>query len=763
MPVTPIQPSFAAGELAPSLHGRVDLAKYQTGLKSARNVFVHAEGGVSNRPGTTFVAEVVDSARRARLIPFAFSTQQTYALEFGHETMRVIREGGLVVYPDGHADEGEIFALATPYQEADLPGLGFTQSADVQYHAHKGHAPRTLSRTDHHAWSLNAMNFAPAIATPTGLSGSPTSAGSTVCQYVVTAEKQETFEESLPTDPVTVNSADLSSTNKVNLSWSAVSGAARYSVYKEKNGLYGWIGATEATSFTDDNIKPELDDTPPKARNPFEGGNNPGCVCLFEQRITFAGSTPKPDTLWMSQSASYQNMTVSSPTKDDDAITRTIAAQQVNEIRHLVPLTSLIALTSGGEWAISGGGNGDPVTPANMVVKPHSYHGAADVPPIVSGASVLFVQEKGSRVRDLYFQLEADGFAGNDLSILAKHLFRGRRIVEWAYQKEPESIVWAVRDDGALLSLTYQREHQVWAWCRHDTDGHFESVCAVSEGAEDAVYFVVRRKIGGAWKRFIERQHGRGFEDVRDAFFVDCGLSWDDPKTVTGATNADPVVITAPGHGLADGDLVDLAGLTGMTELNDRRFVAREATSDTFTLETESGSAVDGTGYAPYAEGGTARKAVDSVTGLDHLEGRAVAILADGNVHIPRIVTDGAITLERAASRIHVGLPYESEIQTLSLELPGPTGSVQGRRKAVSKLILRVEKSRGLWAGPDAARLVEQKSTLSTYGAPLDLVTGDVEQAVRPDWNSQGSVLIRQKDPLPMTILAIVPEIEIGG
>jgi hypothetical protein len=685
MPTSLPQRSFSGGELAPSLHSRVDLAKYQSGCKTLRNFFVHAHGGASNRPGLKYVAEVKDSTARVRLIPFQFSSSQTYVLEFGNLYMRVYTNGAQVL------SGGPPYEIATPYTTAQLPTLKFVQSADVMTLTHPSHAPRNLSRTGHASWTLATITLAPALAAPASPVASPTNGTGAVPthtdSYKVTAVRAETLEESLPTAAATCSNFPLNpATGTYNtVTWSAVAGATKYNVYKESNGsgIHGYIGSATGLTFTDNNLGPDEGDTPPASRDPFAASNHPGAVTYHQQRRVFGASTTGPQTVWMSQSGNYTNFNVSSPSRDDDAVTFTLASPQVNEIRHFVPLNDLLVLTSGGEFKVTGGGSGgDPITPSAVTVRPQGYRGSSHVPPLLIGETALFVQQKGSIVRDLGYSIDVDGYTGSDLSVLSNHLFESATIDEWAYAQAPHSIVWTVMSDGRLLSLTYMREHQVWAWTRHDTDGTFESVCSVSEGTEDAVYVVVNRTIGGATRRYVERLQGRMVNAVSDAFFVDSGLTYSGSPATT-------------------------------------------------------------------------------ISGLGHLEGKTVAILADGSVAPSKVVSGGSITLPRAASVVHVGLPYTSEMVTLDLEL-GPRGASKQRR--VVEVMVKVERSRALWAGPDADHMTEFKQRdAEPYGSPIGLLTGDMRLAIPPAWGRSGSIVVQQRDPLPLTVLAVIPEVDVGS
>ncbi|MGP1257209.1 MAG: ubiquitin-activating E1 FCCH domain-containing protein [Kiloniellales bacterium] len=756
-----LQPSFAGGEIAPDLLARVDTAKWRVGVATALNVFVRPYGGLSTRPGLRFIAEVKDSSQPTRLIPFEFNTEQTYALEFGGGYIRFHRDTGQIVgtgtaitditqanpaavtapahgYSNGdeiflsgvagmtelngrnfritgvgtngfllegldgtqidstgygaYQSGGQVFRvyeIAAPYTAEQVFDIGYVQSNDVIYLCHPKHAVRKLTRTGDTAWTLTTVTFQPGIAAPTGVAATATSgpgAGVTY-RYRVSAISDDTGEESLPSSIATVNN-DLSVANAQNrISWSFNPAAARYIVYKEENGVYGFIGGTEAIQFFDDNIDPDTADTPQKVQDLFNAaGDYPSVATIYQERLCLAQTETAPQTIWMSGSANYENFSVSVPTKDSDAITATLAARQVNEIRALVPLEDLIALTSGAEWRINGPGDG-VLTPSNRVVRPQTYYGGRALPPIVIGNTLLFVQDRGSSVRDLAYSFESDGYRGNDLTIFAPHFFRNRVILDWCYAQVPNKLVKAVRDDGALLVLAYLQEHQVWGWTRYRTAGAFKSICSISEDRADAVYAVVERQVGGRTVQYIERFDDRGFEAVEEAFCVDSGLTYRGAATAT-------------------------------------------------------------------------------LGNLWHLEGEAVVALADGNVVKNLTVQNGQVTLPNAASQVHVGLAYSCDIQTLPLDLGNlpEIGTVMGRQKRIGALTLRVQEARGIFAGPSFARLDEwkQRST-EAYGEAIRLFTGDVSMDVPPEWNDQGIVCIRQADPLPLTLLSIAPEVDIGG
>lgn len=677
-----LQRSFGGGEVTPEFFGRIDDIKFQTGLALCRNFIVLPHGPIASRSGFAFVRAVKDSTKKTRLIPFTYSTDQTMVIEIGAGYFRFHTQGATLM-------NGAVpYEIANPYAEADLFDIHYVQSADVLTLVHPNHAPRELRRLGALSWSLTTISFVSTLSAPGGVSATHTAGTgtpvATTYKYKVTAVGEIGIDESLASSEASV-SGDLLLDGAYNtITWSAVSGAQRYNVYKQSSGLFGYIGQTDGLSFKDDNIAADISRTPPIQFNPFSGaGNYPGAVSYFEQRRVFAGTLNAPQNLWMTRTGTESNLSYSLPTKDDDAIAFRVAARESNTIRHLLPLDSLMALTAAAEWRVTSV-NSDAITPSSVAVRPQSYVGAGQAQPVVVNSSILYGAARGGHVRELAYNWQAGGYITGDLSLRAPHLFDGFDIKDIAFQKSPAPVAWFVSSSGKLLGLTYVPEQQVGAWHQHDTAGTFESVACVAEGAEDAVYAVVRRTINGATARYIERMAPRLFGEPQNAFFVDSGLTYDGPPA-------------------------------------------------------------------------------DTISGLSHLEGCTVSILADGAVHPPRVVSSGAVQLDVEASVVHVGLPIEADAQTLPLAFE-IQGFGQGRQKNVNKAWLRVFRSSGIFAGPSFERLVEAKQrTTEPYGSPPALKSEEIPIAITPSWTDNGQVCVRQSDPLPLTIVSMSLEVSIGG
>jgi hypothetical protein len=735
--------SFAGGEIAPELYGRLDLVKYQTALALCRNFTTLPHGPATRRPGFKYVVEARDSTKKVRVIPFSYSADQTVVLEFSDQAIRFIVNGAALLeanvaissivgsavttgaahgYSTGDdvfignrfhriavtgantfttadrwgaattasgANVARVYTIASPYVEADLFALHFAQDSDVLTIVHPTYAARELRRLGATNWTLTSITFAPSATVPTGVAVVATvgTAGNqNPHTYVVTSIAADGVTESLASSSVSASNNLTVSGNYNTVSWSAVVGATRYRVYKQRGGSFGYIGSTTSTSVVDDNVLADTTVTPPEDIYDLNAGagDYPAATTYYEQRRWFAGTSNEPQTVWATRNGTQSNLTSSLPSQDDDGLEFRIAAQQQNAIRHLLPLADIVALTVGGEFRIFAD-NAPNITPTSLSIKPQGYSGAANVQPALTSNSILYVQAQGSRVREFAYNGQANGYSSSDASIMAPHLFNGYGVVDLAYCRAPVPTLWAVRSDGTLLGLTHVPEQQVYGWHQHTTDGTFESVCVVSEGLEDVLYAVVKRTINGRQVRYIERLQTRQFVDQADAFFVDSGLTYDSTP-------------------------------------------------------------------------------VSAVSGLWHLEGKAVQILADGAVHPPRTVSGGSVTLDSSYSTIHVGLGYASDLQTLSLALE-MQASGQYTRKNVNGVAMRVTQSNLVTAGPTFSRLTEYPARDHTdpYGSPPALKTGELRFAIGPSWNSDGAVCVRQDQPLPLTVLSLALDVAIGG
>ena len=656
--------SFVSGEFSPKMDGRTDFEKYSSGAKTLENFLVHPQGAATRRVGTQFIAEVKSSAAKTRLIPFEFSTTQTYVLEFGNNYIRFFKDKGQIL------SGGSAYEISSPYLTAELFDIKFAQSADVMYITHPNHEVMKLSRTGHTAWTLAEVEFTdgPYLATNTTTTTLTPASASVGTGVNITASA------------VTgINGGTGFQTTDVGRIISFNSGKAKITSRTSTTVVV----CTITTAFTNTN-----------ATEAFNLGafsdttGHPSCVSFFEQRLVFAGTIDEPQTLFFSKAGDYENMTTG--TNADDAMVYTIASNQVNAIRYMKAVRTLVVGTTGGEFTVSADGTDASITPTNITIKRQSSFGSANVDAIPAGNAILFLQKAKRKIRELQYNFDSDGYQAPDLTILNETV-TDTGINEMSYQQEPGSNIWCVRDDGVLACLTYQRSENVIAWSRHIFGGAFGSGKAVCESiasisgtlTEDEVWVIVKRTINGATKRYVECFSDFDFDetDANDFKFLDSHLSYSGSATTT-------------------------------------------------------------------------------LSGLAHLEGQTVSILADGAAHANKVVNSGAISLDRSVTKACVGLSYDSILQTMRIEGGAAEGTSQGKTKRISKVVLRLFETVGVKVGPSLTNLetIPFRTTSSLLSNPVDtLLSGDKEIEFNDDYNSDGFIFIKQDQPLPCSILAIYP------
>lgn len=528
-----LKSSFSGGEISRELFGRLDISKVQSGLDTCRNFIVMPHGVASNRPGFQYVNEVKTSANFTRLIQFSFSNSQTFVIEMGAGYFRFHSAGATLM------NGGVPYEIAHSYAQGDLSTIKYVQSGDVITIVHPSYPPKELKRLSNLNWTLTTISFASQTIAPTGAAVGANYATAGVDQnfkYVITALNSLGYEESPASAVTNTVSNDLTISGNYNtISWGTVTGSIRYNVYKYASGTFAYIGQTSGLTLTDDNILADLTKTLPITDAIFaSAGNYPSSVCYFQQRRWFAGTINQPQNIWSTQSSSDYNIAYSIPSQSSDALRFKIAAQKANAIRHLLPSQAdLLVLTASTEWSVSAD-SGSALTAASLNIQTQTQNGTSLVAPIMVNKYILYPQAQGGHIGEMVYSWQSSGYTSNDLCLLAPHLFDTTTITDFILSRAPTPIIWAINSSGALLGLTYVPEQQVSAWHKHDTvGGTFESCVTVTENNADVLYVIVNRTINGVTKRYIEMLHTRFFTDPKDAFFVDCGLTYSGAATTT--------------------------------------------------------------------------------------------------------------------------------------------------------------------------------------------------------------------------------------
>lgn len=726
-----IQSSFTAGEVSPRMAARVDFAKYKNGVTTMQNYLPLAHGGADSRAGSRMVAETKDSTKTSILVPFEFSTVQAYILEFGNLYIRFFKDGGRIESPPGTPVE-----IVSPYAEADLGALKFAQSADTLYIVHRSYAPRKLTRTSHTAWTLSTVTFidgpyldentdATSLLTvgsnTVGASTTMTSSGATAFQF--TANHVGAFFR--------------------------VKGAS----------VYGYV---KITAFTNANnvtvtVMTTLDfATPGTSTTKFwrEGAWSaaqgfPGTITIFEQRLVFASSNNKPQTVWGSMSSSYEDFTPG--TTDASPVTFTIGSNKVNVIRWLAGTSQIVAGTVGEEFVL-GGASGAAMTPSNVKASSQTTHGSKDIQAVRVADSTLFIQRSGKKVRQLAYSIQTNSLSATDLTLLSEHIAISG-FTRMVYQQEPDSVLWLVRADGVLCSCTFLPIQEVIGWARHVTDGLYESVAVIpsTDGTADTAWFIVKRTINGATKRYIE------YYDP--TINLDSGLSYSGTITITtltpAATTGNGVQFLASGPTFIAGDVGKDIIFTDGTSY--ARATITSYTGPTLVTANIINPFPD---VNPIAAGHWGL-AVQTVSGLAHLEGKTVQIVGDGAVYPPKVVTAGAVTLDgMKAFNIDAGLAFTPKLVTLEPEITVQDGStIQGVKKRFAEFYVRVYQTTGVWI--NGIEEETARSTADKMGVAPAPFTGDVK-CTQLGFEDKAVMTIEQRLPLKSTILAIWGTLDYG-
>lgn len=559
-----IQPAFTGGELSPDVASRVDLDKYQLALLKAENAVIRPYGAVTKRPGLVYCGAVKTSSSKVLLYPFRFNVNLSYLLEFGAGYVRVWREG---VYlnvelstPYTAADlpnlrfvqSVDVLYIASGrhpvkkilrYSESSwqiqnmnwiqppMGDLNPVTSLKVTPSGTTGNITLTATAalfesTDVGSWMEISQRVSGSSVSITSGTSSAIGVGDTwkvithgTWKGTVVVEsstdngatwlEERRYTGNEDYNPTESGNVDEYTLMRVKVSTTSGTCTCDFSAHSYTHTGYVAITAVSSSTAATATVKKRLGATTATADWKFSAWDSvngyPSCAAFFQDRLCFAGSDAYPQRVWMSRTGDYENFSVekeAGTVTDDSAVTADLLSLQSFRITHMVAGNDLILLTEGNEWSIDGA---ETVTPTSISPRSQQSYGANDVIPIRSGNRIVYVQRRGSIVRDMGYSYDTDSYAGMDLSLLVRHLIRGYELKDSTYAQEPDSLVYFVRNDGVLLALTYLYEQKVYGWSHIVTDGEIESVCAVSEGNRDVVYVVVKRTVNGSAVRYIER------------------------------------------------------------------------------------------------------------------------------------------------------------------------------------------------------------------------------------------------------------------
>lgn len=673
-----LKQNFTSGEISPLMEDRTDFERYKNGCKVLRNMVVRTQGPCSRRSGFQFIYDLNSlgldvNNPKVRMVKFIFNELQSYVLTFFENTDGKVRcvfatgEGLVVgtgeVYPYD-IEQDDVYSGVGEYY-VDYPPEAAINELTVSHEADDGDVTDLVVDTDYTVVyldglaTINVTNATIADGTLTSVlnvSNVATPVGSIVYIDMPDGFDIDKFDYAQSGDYLYMAQGSLpvhALVRSANDSWAVVK-ITFTSQPKDWSDDLGW----------------------------------PETITFFQQRLALGGNALRRQTIWLSQAGDYHNFGRNSPLRDSDALTFTLDSGTQNKIMWLQAVKSLHAGTLGNEWTVSGGSS-NAVTPSNILSLRQTNNGSERIKPLMVGLTTLFVERFARVINEFIYDYQYESFKTSDMTILAPHFTEHATIIAWDYQQTPDSIIWVIMDDGTLKGLTYQRQHKVVGWHRHDTDGKFKTLAVIpGDQREDDLWTVVERMVNGFPRYYVEKKSIQfKSEEAIDGRFLDSFLVYDGPATET-------------------------------------------------------------------------------ISGLGHLEGQNISILADGAVvPLQFVVLGGNIQLPAPASHVVAGLPYTSEVRPNLPEIPMADGTSLMRVQSITKINISLYRSLGMWIGvdnsEDGEREEEQpfRKPTDLTGQALPLVTGIYEMNFMEAYDNKSEYFIRQKDPLPLTITGIVDEV----
>lgn len=726
--------NFAGGEASPSLYGRTDVVPYFACAKTLENVLVTHYGSAFKTPGKKFVARTKASGA-VKLVPFIFSTGDSYMLEFGNLYMRVFRAGGSVVKTavniSGISKAAQAVVSLSGIAPAngmavDIEGVvGMTEvnnkrflvsdrtsstfklkDEDGNYIDSTGYTTYSSAGTIEEVYEIvtpyatadlgkirftqkaDIMYIDCAGYEPKKLSRY----ANTNWTLTAYAYDQYVWPPFLDENATATTITPSSTTGSITLTASAALFVAGHvgAYFRIKAGYCKVTAFTDTTHVTATVIATVIasgtDEWAEGAWSAVQG--YPSDCTFYENRLIHISTTMKPLGIWGSVIEEYENYQTGTGTDGanlaEDSWYYEPGASQVDRLNWIYPTGILNFGSAGGPFTMTSGSSIEAISAENLPsVRQQNENGSLNITPVRIGSYVYYVERSGKVLAQFAYSLDQDAYISENITYLSDHIL-GDGVVEMALMKYPYNILFAVLEDGSVATLTREQKNEVKGWTRQDEVGNIERVAVIPNGIEDQVWFCVNRTIESTTRRYIEYMMPIDFGDIEDAFFVNSGLTYDGTATTT-------------------------------------------------------------------------------ITGLEHLEGKTVAVLVDGATHPPRVVTDGAITLTSSASVVHVGLGYTATIETLDIEAGAQAGTAQGKPKLVGKVTVRLKDSVLCKVGTSTTQdVIPFRSSDDEMDEGLPMFSGDVEVVFPQGFTKTKTIKVVQEAALPMHVLALFPKITVS-
>jgi len=743
--------NFTAGELSPRLDGRTDIQKYFNGCKTLENFVVHPHGGASRRPGTIFVREVKNSAHNVRLIPFEFNVEQAYILEFGDQYFRIHKDGGTVV------SSGSPVEVTTPYLHTELADIKFTQSADVMYIVHPNHAPRKITRTSHTAWTITAVDFQRGPFQDDNLTSTTLTANGRTGTVTITASA-DTFA-----------STDVGRLVKLHHGFAKVASfssatSVTAAVQETADGRAELAPSYTATTLSFHEGDPSATGLEHNDRIQDSAGNflTQGFAVGMKVSVSGAGTSNNnesgaiivqitQDTMLLSPSADLtdeaagSSVTISGDLVADSsfalgafsATTGYPAAVTFYEQRLVFASTTeqpqTIFFSVGGSFEdfTDGVGPADALTYTlgSNQVNVIRYLQAGRVLLVgTSGGEFVVTSSEDAPLSPTNAVVKRQATYGS-ANIQPVQVANVTLFVQRARRKLRELVFDLNTDSYQAPDMTLLAEHITTSGIK---------AMALQQEPDNVVWCVLENgKFVGMTYRREENVIAWHEHLIGGSFGSDSFAHVESVATIPGALDEDQTY------------LIVKRTIDGAT----KRYI------EYFNFFDFGDNILD----AYFVDSGLtySGSAATTISGLDHLEGQTVRIVANGATHPDKVVSSGAITLDFSATNVHIGLGYTSTLQTMRIDAGGTEGTSQAKTKRIHEVTLRLFRTVGVEVGSSTSELdrIPFRSSADAMDSALALFTGDKEVEFRGGFDTDGFIVVRQSQAMPMTILSIMPRL----
>jgi hypothetical protein len=798
--------SFSSGEISPLLKGRTDIQQYNDAVEKLNNYLIRQQGGISKRPGTRYIGEVLDQTAALRLQKFVYNTEQGYMLEFSPLKIRVLRDEGFVTEASSattgatQADPVVISDTTHAYVDGDIITIsgvgGMTELNGKNYIVNNSSAGVSYEIQDMLGTNIDGTGFGAyttagiserhvVIATPyTATQIETLSFAQSNDVLYIASESHQPRKVSRTSDTVwTIEEVDnkdgpygAENLTATTLTPSATTGSITVTAsdnlfastdvdrvvrlhHDGSTPIAGWGRITAYSTATSVTVSLGSDLGATTATEVWRLGawssttGYSSTITFHENRLWFGGTTNEPNTFWGSKTDDYENFEPTEPdtlvVSDNNGLRFQISSDQSNAIQWMKSGPIMFIGTKGGQYAVKS--SGAAITPSDVSVKRQNGYGSSIVEPHFIANSLLYNDRSTRKIMEMVYNYDADSYESREISVISNHILRqGTRAIYTSYQQTPDNVIWYTLEDGGLVGMTFLKEQKIIAFHNHEMAGTYESETVTSGYVIEDETYIIKSTAGGADFTTI----GASANTVGVSFVAtEINPTWGS-GSLARVTKAQVMAIgTIP----SSNGLYDVTYVVVKRTINGNTHQYIEYMTDDEWAEHDQDK--DGMFYVDSGLSYSGA-AITTLTGLDHLEGEVVSVVSNDATHPDRTVASGSITLQESATSVKVGYGYVANCKLLPPSPQGDLGSSQGSQKRTSELTIRLWNSLGLQIGSNLTNLDEVvfRSSTDRMDQSPPLFTGDKKQLMPDNYDTEGSFYLRQDKPFPCNILFVTYE-----